>query len=466
MPRTVWGVRCNSIPRRSRSLAMRKPTASCVVVIAHLILCRKRFDLLHDYRCHADWPAHHLRRRPAASRRSSPQLTMRILIVGASLISLLWLSFKRPSSSPAPSFHLEKITIPTILLPYLKLKTDNRKLFMTFHIGLIGGGNITETHARAARAIPGVEISAIHGTNAEKIARLCREHGGTPYQNFDAFLKHRPMDLVIIGSPSGLHATQGIAAARQGLHVLTEKPIEISTARADILIEAAKQSNVHLGVIFQDRLKPHIRQLKNWIDQGVLGRLLFVDARVKWYRPPEYYANSRWRGTLALDGGGALINQGVHTIDLLLWLLGDVFRVQARTATVLHKIEAEDTAVANLEFANGASGTLLATPAAYPGYPRRLEITGTEGTVILEHDRIIAADLRSPPPDFAAITPGDSNQSASSAAVTDISGHKAILEDFLHAIANNTQPICNGREGRRSLALVASIYHSAQHKPI
>jgi predicted dehydrogenase len=225
---------------------------------------------------------------------------------------------------------------------------------MTFHIGLIGGGNITETHARAARAITGVEISAIHGTNSEKIARLCREHGGTPYQDFDAFVKHRPMDLVVIGSPSGLHAAQGIAAARQGLHVLTEKPIEISAARADTLIEASKQYKVHLGVIFQDRMKPHIRQLKHWVDQGLLGKFIFVDARVKWYRPPEYYANSRWRGTLALDGGGALINQGVHTIDLLLWLLGDVVRVQARTATQLHKIEAEDTAVAILEFASGA----------------------------------------------------------------------------------------------------------------
>ena len=193
---------------------------------------------------------------------------------------------------------------------------------MTIHIGLIGGGNITETHARAARAIPGVEISAIHGTNSEKFAHLCHEHGGTPYQNFDAFLKHRPMDLVIIGSPSGLHAEQGIAAAHQGLHVLTEKPIEITTARADALIAAAKQSNVQLGVIFQDRTKPHIRQLKSWLEQNLLGKVLFVDARVKWYRPPEYYANSRWRGTQALDGGGALINQGVHTVDLLLWLLG------------------------------------------------------------------------------------------------------------------------------------------------
>jgi predicted dehydrogenase len=332
---------------------------------------------------------------------------------------------------------------------------------MTIHIGLIGGGNITETHARAARAIPGVEISAIHGANAEKIARLCREHGGTPYQDFDAFLQHRPMDLVIIGSPSGLHAAQGIAAARHGLHVLTEKPIEISAARADALIEAAKQSNVQLGVIFQDRTKPHIRQLKSWLDQGLLGRPIIVDARVMWYRPPEYYSNSRWRGTFALDGGGALINQGVHTVDLLLWLLGDVARVQARTGTLLHEIEAEDTAAAILEFSSGALGILHATTAAYPGYPRRVEISGTEGTVIVEHDRIIAANLRTPPT-AAESAPLDKNQSASSAAVTDFRGHQAVLEDFLQAIRQNRAPACDGLEGRRSIALIEAIYRAAK----
>src|SRR5580692_10283976 len=333
---------------------------------------------------------------------------------------------------------------------------------MPYHIGLIGGGNITETHARAARAIPGVEISAIHGTNAEKTSRLCREHGGTPYQNFEAFLQHRPMDLVVIGSPSGLHAAQGIAAARHGLHVLAEKPIEISTARADALIDAAKQSRVQLGVIFQDRRKPHIRQLKTWLDQGLLGKLLFVDARVKWYRPPEYYSNSRWRGTLALDGGGALINQGVHTVDLLLWLLGDVVRVQARTATLLHKIEAEDTAAALLEFASGTLGVFHVTTAAYPGYPRRVEISGTEGTVILEHDRIIAANLRNAPANAGESYPPDENKSSSSAAVSDIRGHQAVLEDFLAAIQNKRACASDGSEGRRSIALVESIYLAAK----
>jgi predicted dehydrogenase len=333
---------------------------------------------------------------------------------------------------------------------------------MTTHIGLIGAGNISETHARAARAIPGVTISAIYGTNAEKVTRLSREHGATPYHDFDAFLKHRPMDLVIIGSPSGLHAEHGIAAARHGLHVLTEKPLEISTVRADALIAAANQANVKLGVLFQDRMKPHIRQLKNWLDQGLLGKPLLVDARVKWYRPPEYYANSRWRGTFALDGGGALINQGIHTIDLLLWLLGDVTNVQARTATKLHKIEAEDTAVAILEFASGALCIFHATTAAYPGYPRRIEISGSEGTVILEHDRIIATNLRNPVATPVAPAPIDENQSAMSAAVSDFRGHQAVLEDFLASIQQNRAPICDGREGRRSIALVESIYRAAR----
>src|SRR4029077_5851210 len=165
------------------------------------------------------------------------------------------------------------------------------------------------------------------------------------------------------------------------------------------------------GVIFQERMKPHIRQLKSWLDEGLLGRPLMGNPRVKWYRPPEYYANSRWRGTFALDGGGALINQGVHTVDLLLWLAGDVARVQARTATLLHKIEVEDTAAAILEFSSGALGILHATTAAYPGYPRRVEISGTEGTVILEHDRIIAANLRSAPAALESVVP-DENQSA------------------------------------------------------
>ena len=152
---------------------------------------------------------------------------------------------------------------------------------MAIHIGLIGGGNITDTHARAARAIPEVEIAAIYGANPDKLAMLCREHGGRPYQDLEAFLAHRPMDMVAIGSPSGLHAAHGIAAAQRGLHVLTEKPIEINTTGADALIEATQRQGVKLGVIFQDRVKPGIRQLKDWISAGLIGEPLLADARVK-----------------------------------------------------------------------------------------------------------------------------------------------------------------------------------------
>lgn len=333
---------------------------------------------------------------------------------------------------------------------------------MTIHVGLIGGGNISDTHARAARAIPGVIIAAIYGTNAEKVGHLCHEHGGQAYQDFDAFLRHRPMNFVAIGSPSGLHATHGTAAAQSGLHVLTEKPIDISTARAEELIAAAKRCGVKLGVIFQDRSKPEIRRLKDWIDRGVIGKPLLADARVKWYRPPEYYSQSKWRGTLALDGGGVLINQAVHTVDLLLWLLGDVAKIQARATTAMHAIQAEDTTLALFQFASGAMGSLQATTAAFPGYPRRLEITGTEGTVVLEQDRIVAVNLRNAPAGVSAGSPSSDTENTASPVVSDFTGHQAIFEDFIRAIHENGTPMCDGREGRRSIALVEEIYRAAK----
>jgi UDP-N-acetyl-2-amino-2-deoxyglucuronate dehydrogenase len=332
---------------------------------------------------------------------------------------------------------------------------------MTVHVGLIGGGNISGTHARAATAIPDVKIGAAYGANQEKVTRLCQEFGGQAYQEFHAFLAHRPMQMVIIGSPSGLHAEQGMAAARQGLHVLVEKPIDISAQRADALIAECEKAKVKLGVVFQDRFKPDIRRLKQFVSDGVLGRLLLVDARVKWYRPPEYYGGSHWRGTWALDGGGALMNQGVHTVDLLLWLLGEVVSLRAQTATLLHRIGAEDTALALLEFANGALGLLEATTAAYPGYPRRVELTGTEGTIVLEHDRIVVADLKGRSQDIVSSGPGDQNPSASSPLITDFSGHQSAIEDFIRAIHEDGTPACDGRQGRRSVALIESIYRAA-----
>lgn len=329
-------------------------------------------------------------------------------------------------------------------------------------IGILGGGGISETHARAAREIHEAEIVAFCGQNRTKIARLGELYGGQVYENVQAFFQHKPMDIVLIGSPSGLHAEQGIEAARHGLHVLVEKPMDVTTEQADSLIAACRRAGVTLGVFFQDRAGSDIRRLKNLLDEGRLGKPILVSGRVKWYRPPEYYRDSRWRGKQALDGGGALMNQGVHTVDLLLWLMGNVRRVYAKTVTALHEIEVEDTVVATLEFENGAVGTLEAGTSVYPGYKRRVEVTGSEGTVILEHDRIIAADLRVPLEE--PIGPGEENANASATSpfVSDVRGHKTILEDFLQAIDTNRTPLCDGLEGRRSVELVQAIYESSR----
>jgi UDP-N-acetyl-2-amino-2-deoxyglucuronate dehydrogenase len=270
------------------------------------------------------------------------------------------------------------------------------------------------------------------------------------------------MDIVLIGSPSGLHAAQGIKAAQRGLHVLTEKPLDITTETCDAFIAQTEKSGVKFGVFFQDRSKPDVRRLRALIESGRLGKLIFADAQVKWYRPPEYYGDSRWRGVLALDGGGALMSQGIHTLDLLLWLLGDVAAVQAQMKTSLHAIESEDTLAAVLEFANGAIGVFTATTSVYPGYPRRVELSFAEGTIIFQHDRISRADLRVAIPDLVQNQEADGNLSASSPVISDIRGHQWMLEDFIRAIQTGSQPACDGREGRRSVAVVEAIYKAAR----
>jgi UDP-N-acetyl-2-amino-2-deoxyglucuronate dehydrogenase len=333
---------------------------------------------------------------------------------------------------------------------------------MSYRIGIVGGGNISDTHARAAREIPGVTVEAVYGQNSGRVARLVEQYGGTAYDSFEAFLEHPGLDVVLLGSPSGLHAAQGMAAARRGLHVLTEKPLDIGTEQVDLLIRDCDAAGVKLGVFFQDRTAPDLAWLKRLIDAGELGDPILTSARVRWYRPPEYYSGSRWRGTWALDGGGALMNQGIHTVDLLLWLYGDVRSVFAQTRTALHAIEVEDTAVACLTFAGGALGTLEATTAAFPGYPRRMELTGTNGTVVVEGDRVVSVDLHSAPSEPPPVAEPPRNASSSSATVSDVSGHRRVLEDFLSAIASGGTPKCDGREGRRSVALVEAIYESAR----
>jgi UDP-N-acetyl-2-amino-2-deoxyglucuronate dehydrogenase len=332
---------------------------------------------------------------------------------------------------------------------------------MIVRVGILGGGNISDTHARAAREVPGVEVVAYWGRDPEKASRMAARYGGTAYRDLDGFLDHRPMDVVLVGTPSGLHAEHARAAARRGLHVLVEKPLDVTTERIDALIAECDRAGVKLGVIFQDRAAPHLVWLRRLVRGGGLGTPILASARVKWHRPPEYYAGSRWRGTWALDGGGALMNQGIHTVDLLLWLLGDVERVYASTRTALHAIEVEDTAVACLEFAGGAVGTLEAATSAFPGFPRRVELTGSEGTIVVEGDRVVSVQLRTPlePPPRDE---GSADESATSPVVSDVRGHRRVLEDFVSAMRTGATPLCDGRDGRRSVELVEAMYESAR----
>jgi UDP-N-acetyl-2-amino-2-deoxyglucuronate dehydrogenase len=330
------------------------------------------------------------------------------------------------------------------------------------HVGLIGAGNISDTHARALRVIPGVEIAAVYAPTRARAEPFAARYGGSAHDSLEQMLAQRPLDMVVIGTPSGVHADHGIAAAAHGLHVLVEKPIDVTTARADALIEAAARAGVTLGVIFQDRLKPDVRRLKALVDAGRLGTPILANARVKWYRPPAYYRDSRWRGTQALDGGGALMNQGVHTVDLLLWLFGPVRRVFGRTIAGLHAIEVEDTAVAVLEFASGAVGTLEAATSAYPGYSRQIDLTGSNGTVRLDGDDLAAIDLKDVRDDETPTRPAAVTASAASAVVADPTAHVRVFEDFIRASGGRAAPACDGPGGRQSVALIEAVYQSAR----
>ncbi len=338
---------------------------------------------------------------------------------------------------------------------------------MIRHVGILGAGSISDTHARAAAAVPDLRVVAVCGRDAARTGALAARHEAVPFTDVDAFLRHRPMDIVAVGTPSGVHAADVEAAARHGLHVLCEKPLDVTTARIDRMLEAVERAGITLGVFFQDRSTPDLMDLKDALVAGRLGRPILADARVKWYRPAEYYAQSQWRGTWALDGGGALMNQGVHTVDLLLWLLGDVRRVYARTLAALHAIEVEDTAVAVLEFASDAVATLEATTAAWPGYDRRVAITGTLGTVVIEQARIAKWDVREPALEGAAggaasIAPAAPGAAAQTHVVADASPHRRVFEDFVSALDTGRPPRVDGREGRRSVALIEAIYASSR----
>ena len=326
--------------------------------------------------------------------------------------------------------------------------------------GLVGYGLIGKVHAEVIRAIAGARLLAVCGRDLNRTADFAARFGSTGYTDYDDFLKHPGLQVVGICTPNGTHAELGIRAAKAGKHVLVEKPIEIDLDRADRLIDACGNAGVKLGVIFQSRFLPAVQKIKRSIDDGKLGRLILGDAYVKWYRAPEYYAPGSWHGTLSLDGGGALINQAIHTVDLLRWIMGPVEKIFAMKAALRYpQIEGEDTLVASLRFKNGALGVIEAATSAKPGFKRRLEISGERGTLILDGDTIScwAIDGETEEADTGEqITDGSSDPAAISN-----EGHRRQIEDMIKAVKEDRAPLIDGREGRKSLELVSALYKSA-----
>ena len=340
----------------------------------------------------------------------------------------------------------------------------------SYGFGIIGCGVIAPFHARAIGDLPNARLVAVADVLTDR-ARSVAAKFGVEHVETDELLARPDVDVVCVCVPSGAHAEMGVRVAAAGKHVVVEKPIEITLEAADRLIDACRNHGVTLGVISQRRWDAGVRALKDLVDAGRLGRLVLGDAVVKWYRTQQYYDGGDWRGTWDLDGGGALMNQGVHYVDLLQWVMGPVESVFARCRTAAHeRIEVEDIAVAVLSFASGAVGVLECTTAVYPGLSERLEVTGTGGTVIVEAGELKVRELKDEKgetdPYGGKLRPSAAGPATVSAAANpgDIShlGHREQLRDLLRAIDSGGRPAISGEEARRPLEIILAVYESAR----
>ncbi len=336
--------------------------------------------------------------------------------------------------------------------------------------GIVGCGMIAEYHVRAIGEIPGARVAAVCNRSrggAEKVAGLAGE-GCRVYTDVDVMLADAEIDVVSVCTPSGAHREPAVQAARAGKHVVVEKPLEITLPRCDAIIDACDTAGVRLCTIFPSRYAAANQTLKTAIDTGRFGRLTMGDTYVKWWRTQEYYDSGGWRGTWEIDGGGALMNQAIHNVDLLQWLMGDVASVQAMTATLAHlRIEVEDTAAAVLRFENGALGVIEATTAAYPGLLKRTEIHGDGGSARVEQDDITLWNFQVKAPSDAEVHALMAGQTGFSAGASDPrginhAGHRDQLADFLRAIDEDRPAYVDGREGRKSVEIIRAIYQSAR----
>lgn len=345
---------------------------------------------------------------------------------------------------------------------------------------VVGCGNIARTHAEALRrlnrtdddgAAPTAQIVAFSDVRPERAAAFAAEFGGRAL-SWQEVLADPSIEAVTVCTPSGTHAALGIEALEAGKHVVVEKPMDASLAEATRLAEVAERGDRVLGVISQHRFDPATEYAAQVLARGGLGRIVLVEALIPWWRAQSYYDADSWRGTWAMDGGGALINQGVHTVDLLLHLAGPVTRVQAAAATLAHDIEVEDVVTASLTFASGALGVLAATTATAPGQPARLTVYGTEGVIVIEGDSITvderadgSAGATSAPRADALLVAGQGSRSVSLAPEEQIAwgeAHARQLADVVAVVRGGGVQRSGAREGWAALALVDAVYRSAR----
>jgi UDP-N-acetyl-2-amino-2-deoxyglucuronate dehydrogenase len=337
---------------------------------------------------------------------------------------------------------------------------DNNKI----RFGIIGTGAIAGMHAKAIEACEDSLLVGVCSSSEERAAQAEKNFAVPAYWNISSFLEELDMDVVCICTHSGNHLEPALEVAKAGKHILLEKPIEVNLARADELITVCGEAGVKLGVIFQNRLKHGYLQLKRAVREGHLGRLLMGTASINWYRDPGYYSSSAWKGTISGDGGAALINQGVHTIDLLLDIMGDAKSVFGQVRTMVHDIEGEDLGAALVNFENGALGTITGGTSLYPGNPERLEIYGDKGSIILEAGEIVTWNVDGLKPEEVSDNVGGSG--ASDPMAIDFRLHLGQIRDMIHAIRNDIEPMVTGRDARKSLALILGIYQSSRENQL
>ena len=337
--------------------------------------------------------------------------------------------------------------------------------------GIIGAGMIGHFHAKAITAMNGGSLHSVFDLRAEAAAKLADEYGAKAFSDIDAFLADPELEIVTIGTPSGAHLDPALAALNAGKHVICEKPLEITTERIDTLMAAAAANQRTLAAVLNRRFHPGMDAFKKAADEGRFGILTSASAYVKWYRDQAYYDSAGWRGTWALDGGGALMNQSIHTVDALLHLAGPAKSVQANAACLAHeRIEVEDMLVAIVEFQNGARGVIECSTCTWSkdGHPARVQLAGTDGSVFLADESFELWDFRDERPEDAEIRRTlmkgqEAGLGANDPKAINFYQHQRNFEEVVNAIHQGREPSTSATEARKSVALITAIYESARN---